>query len=180
MKKEKIFDKNMHPAYEGAPNAAPETEESVHDEIAEDPHVIHIHDNDYERINEHDEDDEGEENFFERFFGKRPSEDALRKLSIASFVFGVLSCSVFLGNIIMSALGILLSAKCEKHKYRSTFATSGMILSIVGLILCAMLVCASILALILTMLLIATLLLLLVVLFIVFAVVGLILLIVLV
>ena len=138
MKKEKIFDKNMHPTYEGASGETPENENAVHD--AEDPKVIHIHDHDYERVKYHDEDEDSAENFFERFFGKRPSEKALRKLSRVSFILGVLSCSLLLGNLITSVIGILLAAKCEKHKYRSTFSTAGLILSAIGLIIGAILI----------------------------------------
>ena len=53
MKKEKIFDKNMHPTYEGASDTAPENEDAVYD--VEDPNVIHIHDHDYERVKDHEE-----------------------------------------------------------------------------------------------------------------------------
>lgn len=108
---------------------------SAEDHVIDDPNVIHINDNDYERVKDHDEDEDKEENFFERFFGKRPSEKALRKLSIASFILGVLSCSLLLGNLITSVLGILLALKNEKHKYRSSFSTAGFILSVIGLIL---------------------------------------------
>lgn len=113
--------------------------------VIEDPDVIHINEHDYERVNDHDEDEDNGENFFERFFGKRPSEKALKKLSIASFVLGVLSCSLLLGNLITSVLGILLAVKNEKHKYRSVFSTAGFILSAVGLILGAILTCMIIL-----------------------------------
>ena len=101
----------------------------------EDPDVIHINENDDERVKEHDEDEENGGNFFERFFGKRPSEKALKKISIVSFILGVLSCSLLFGNLITSALGIILALKNEKHKYKSFFSTAGFILSAIGLIL---------------------------------------------
>ena len=129
MKKEKILNENEIELDEG----------SVDENAIEDPNVIHIHDHDYERVKNHDEDEDDNGNFFERFFGKRPSERALRKLAIASFILGVLSCSLLLGNLITSVLGILLAVKNERHKYRSTFSTVGFILSAIGLILGAIL-----------------------------------------
>ena len=125
MKKEKILNENEIEL----------DEVSADESVIDDPNVIHINDHDYERVKDHDEDEDKDENFFERFFGKRPSEKALRKLSIASFILGVLSCSLLLGNLITSALGILLAVKNEKHKYRSAFSMAGLILSSIGLIL---------------------------------------------
>ena len=113
--------------------------------VLEDPDVIRINDHDYERVNDHDDEEDSSENFFERFFGKRPSEKALKILAIASFVLGVLSCSLFLGNLVTSVLGILLAIKNEKHKYRSCFSTAGFILSAVGLILGAILTAMTVL-----------------------------------
>ena len=118
---------------------------SADESVIDDPNVIHINDHDYERVKDNEEDEDSEENFFERFFGKRPSEKALKTLSITSFVLGVLSCSLLLGNLITSVLGILLAAKNEKHKYRSTLSTAGFILSVIGLILGAILIGMTIL-----------------------------------
>ena len=129
MKKEKILNENEI-----------ELEDiSLGEGVIDDPDVIHINDHDYERVKYHDDDDDRDENFFERFFGKRPSEKSLKKLAIASFIMGVLSCSLLFGNLITSVLGILLAAKNEKHKYRSAFSTAGLILSAIGLILGAVL-----------------------------------------
>ena len=64
-----------------------------------------------------------------------PSESTLHERSILSLVFGVLSCSVFIGNPILALIGIVVGLSTKKYKHKSIYTTLGIISGLVGLAL---------------------------------------------
>ncbi len=64
-----------------------------------------------------------------------PSETALQERAVISFVFGLLSCSVFMGNPILALLAIGVALSTKRYKYKSVYSTVGIFAGLGGLIL---------------------------------------------
>lgn len=100
------------------------------------PSVIRINDVLYERVTKTYEEDESEEKIrvINQIF-KRPNDKNLQKYALVSFIFGVLSCSLFAGHLIFPFIGIMFGAIAIKNKYKSIYSAVGFWSSIVGAIL---------------------------------------------
>lgn len=99
------------------------------DNIAE-PTVIRLEANDSERVSQFSDDDEGNER--KSTLRKRPSDDTLLKISTISCVLGILSCTIFLGNVPLAVIGILLGLTAAANKYKTVYTKAGLICSFIG------------------------------------------------
>lgn len=63
-------------------------------------------------------------------------ENVLQEYAVISFIFGLLSCSVFLGNAIFALIGIGFAIASKMGRHKSIYSTVGMISGIVGLLIC--------------------------------------------
>lgn len=102
------------------------------DNVAE-PTVIRLEANDSERANKYLDDDEGNER--KSTLRKRPSDDTLLKISTISCVLGILSCTIFLGNVPLAVIGILLGLTAAANKYKTGYTKAGLICSFIGCVL---------------------------------------------
>lgn len=127
MKKEKITNKTLDEAVAAELGKAADS-----DNFAE-PTVIRLEANDSERANKYLDDDEGNER--KSTLRKRPSDDALLKTSAISCVLGILSCTIFLGNVPLAVIGILLGLTAAANKYKTGYTKAGLICSFIGCVL---------------------------------------------
>jgi hypothetical protein len=127
MKKEKLSNEIMDEA-----DVVDRERAADNDNIAE-PTVIRLEANDSERVSQYSDDDEGNEK--KSTLRKRPSDDTLLKLSTISFVLGILSCTIFLGNVPLAVIGILLGLTAAANKYKTAYTKAGLICSFIGCIL---------------------------------------------
>ncbi len=63
-------------------------------------------------------------------------ENVLQEYSVISFIFGLLSCSVFIGNAVFALIGIGFAIASKIGRHKSIYSTVGMVSGIVGLLIC--------------------------------------------
>jgi hypothetical protein len=74
------------------------------------------------------------------------SEEVLYERSIYAMIFGLLSCSVFFGNLVFALLGIGFALSTKRHKYKSAFSNAGLFAGLCGLVLSLLIVLVPVLA----------------------------------
>ena len=146
---------------------------SEDDYFDHEPVEIHLNDEDFKKYSEShvSEDDDGTSDSFdasgEKGKGlkkkkkktpkKIPDETVLQERSIISFVCGLLSCSVFMGNPIFALIGIGAALSTKRYKHKSIYSTIGILAGIFGLALSLLFVLVPILAFVFIVLLIVAL-----------------------
>ncbi len=144
---------------------------SEDDYFDHEPVEIHLDDEDFKKYSEShvSEDDDGTPDSFDasgekgkglkkkKTAKKIPDETVLQERSIISFVCGLLSCSVFMGNPIFALIGIGAALSTKRYKHKSIYSTIGILAGIFGLALSLLFVLVPILAFVFIVLLIVAL-----------------------
>lgn len=102
-------------------------------EFIGEPTVIHLDDADYDRISDDFEDDEKSYKKSTRY--RRPKDETLLKFSAISCILGILSCTLFLGNVPLAVVGLLFGLTAEVNKYKNTYTKIGLICCAIGCII---------------------------------------------
>ena len=107
-------------------------------EYFDEPTVIHLDENDSDR-DQHDLDDDDATDK-KSTLRKRPKDATLLKFSAISCILGVLSCTIFLGNVPLAMIGILFGLAAEANKYKNVYTKIGLICCAIGCIVGFMLI----------------------------------------
>ena len=62
-------------------------------------------------------------------------ENVLQEYAVISFIVGLLSCSVFMGNMAFALIGLWLGFSSKRYRHKSIYSTIGILCSIIGLII---------------------------------------------
>lgn len=66
---------------------------------------------------------------------KKYDESILQEYAVISFIVGLLSCSVFIGNMAFALIGLWLGFSSKRYGHKSIYSTIGILCSIIGLII---------------------------------------------
>ena len=103
---------------------------------SEEPTVIHLGINDSDRVK--DDFDDDDKSYKKSTLRKRPKDDTLLKFSIISCVLGILSCTIFLGNVPLAVIGLLFGLTAAANKYKTAYTRIGLICCAIGCVLSLM------------------------------------------
>ena len=99
-------------------------------EYVEEPTVINLGANEPDRVQEDVEDDD--RGYKKSNLRKRPKDATLQKFSAIACVLGILSCTIFLGNVPIAVTGILFGLTAEANKYKNAYTKIGLVCCAIG------------------------------------------------